>query len=123
MTVRTRPCFDRERVVVLDAGELRAGEAAADLEALRRRQRHDAVREVGLELVEDRLAEAGGHAAADALDDAAEGVAGAARLVDAGDHALGRAGVGAADDVRLDLRRAVTVVGSISAAIVCTCFT
>ena len=53
----------------------RAREAAADLEALRRGQRHHRLREIGLELVEDRLAEPGGHAARDALDDAAERVA------------------------------------------------
>ena len=45
-----------------------------------------ALREVGLELVEHRLAQPGGHAAADALDDAAERVAGAPRRVDARDH-------------------------------------
>ena len=43
-------------------------------------------RQIGLELVEHRLAEAGRHVAADALDDAAERVAGAPRLVDARDH-------------------------------------
>ena len=68
-----------ERVVVLAAGQARAGEAAADLEALRRRQRQHRPGEVGLELVEDRLAEPGRHAARDALDDAAERVAVAAR--------------------------------------------
>ena len=53
----------------------RAGEAAADLEALRRGQREQALREVGLELVEHRLAEPGRHAARHALDHAAERVA------------------------------------------------
>ena len=95
-----------ERIVVLDAGQRRAGEAAADLEALRRRQRHHGARQVGFELVEHRLAEARRHAAADALDDAAERIAGAARLVDARDHRRRGVGVRTAHDVRLDRRRA-----------------
>ena len=81
-----------ERVVVLEAGETRAGEAAADLEALRRGQREHALREVGVEAVEDRLAETGRDVADDAFDDTAERVAVAAGLLDRGDHALGLGG-------------------------------
>ena len=58
VAVPTRPAFGHEGVVVLGALEERAGEAAADLEALGRRQRKHRLREVGLEPVEDRLAEA-----------------------------------------------------------------
>ena len=46
-------------------------------------QRHQRARQVGLELVEHRLAEPGRHAARDALDHAAERVAARARGVDA----------------------------------------
>jgi hypothetical protein len=47
-----------EGVVVLDARHARAGEAAADLEALRGGQGEQVLRELGLELVEHRPADA-----------------------------------------------------------------
>ena len=94
-----------ERVVVLPAGQPRAGEADADLEALAGGQRHHRLGQVGLELVEHRLAEPGGHAADDALDDAAERVAVASRACSmALDHRARRAsGSGQRVGVRLDL--------------------
>ena len=92
-----------ERIVVLASGEARAGEAAADLEALRGRQREHALREIGLELVEHRLAESRRHAPRQARHDAAEGVAAPPRGVDALLHARRGLGVGAAHGVRLDL--------------------
>ena len=63
-----------------------------------------ALREVGLELVEDRLAEARRHAPRHARDHAAERVAAAARRVDRLLHARRGLGVGAAHRARLDLR-------------------
>src|SRR5262245_24931107 len=73
--------LDGERIVVGDSGQRHTAEPAADLEAFRRWQRHDRARQVGLELVEHRLAEPGRHAATDALDDAAERIAGTPRRV------------------------------------------
>ena len=52
--------------------------------------------EFGGELVEDRLAPAGGHPAAEAGHDAAEGIAGVARGFDGRDHARRRLRIGAA---------------------------
>ena len=52
-----------ELVVVLAPGQLRAGEARADLESLARRQAQHRLGEVRLEAVEDRLAPAGRAAA------------------------------------------------------------
>ena len=61
-----------------------------------------ALREIGLELVEHRLAPAGGHAARDGADHAADGVAVLARALDALDHLRGDRGIGAADVVGVD---------------------
>ena len=72
-----------ERVVVLRAGHLRAAEAGADLEGLGRGDGEHRVRELGLELVEDGLAEAGGDVADHAGDGAADGVVGFFRAEDA----------------------------------------
>src|SRR5262249_32270593 len=92
-----------EGIVVLASFEARAVEARPDLEALARGKREERLREVGLELVEDGIAPAHGHAARDAGDDAAERVALAPSLVDRGFHASGDRRVGATDEVRVDL--------------------
>src|SRR6478736_2965995 len=81
--VRQRPngaALVDEDIVVLRALEQGAGEAAANLEALGGRERQHGLGEVGLEPVEHRLAEPGGHAAHAALDDAADGIALGAHL-------------------------------------------
>ena len=92
-----------EGVVVLAAAEARAGKAAADLEAFGGGEAHQGFGEVGLEFVEDGLAEPGGDAADGALDDAADAVALGADGFDEGDHLFGHRGVGAADDIGLDV--------------------
>lgn len=61
---------------MLAAGHLGAAEAGADLEALGRRDREHGVCELGLELVEDGLAEAGGNATDDTGHRAANRVLG-----------------------------------------------
>ena len=78
-----------EGVVVLEPGEIGAGEAGADLEALARRQAQHRAGEVGLEAVEDRLAPARRTAARHARHDAAQRVAVLARRLDGGDHLRG----------------------------------
>jgi hypothetical protein len=82
---------DGEGVVVLGAAQAGAGEAVADLEAAAGGQAHHGLGERGGELVEDRGAPAGRDLAGDAADDAADGVALAAGVVDRGDH-RGRGG-------------------------------
>ena len=83
----------------------------ADLDALDRRDRHHRLREVGVELVEHRLAPAGRHAARDRAHHAADRVAVLARLLDALDHRGRRRRVGAAHVVGVDVaaRHAVAV--------------
>src|SRR5690606_35159457 len=71
-----------EKIVVLRSFQQRALEAAADLEALRRRDGQHGLREVRLEPVEHRLAEADWQAAYPAFDDAAHGIALRANLLD-----------------------------------------
>ena len=111
---RGRPCSMKASLCSLPR-EQRAGEAAADLEALRRRQGQHGLGEVGLELVEDRLAQPGGHAAHDALDHAADGIAlRRASPRCARSSASRPSRVGAAHDVGLDAAASVTVAdGSI----------
>ena len=58
VVVRTSAAVACERVVVFAAGQQGAGEARADLEALGGGQAQHGLGEVGLELVEDRFAEA-----------------------------------------------------------------
>ena len=103
VVVKTFPCFDAERVVVLAAGQQNAAEAGADFKRLRRRQAQHRLGQVRFELVEHRLAPAGRNAARDAFDDAADGVALAPHFLDEPDHFLRRLRVGAADDVRFDV--------------------
>ena len=68
------------------AGETGAAEAAADLEALGRRQRQHRAGQGRLELVEHRLAQPSGHAPAYALHHAAQRVAVAPGRLDGLDH-------------------------------------
>ena len=96
------PIARLKKVVVLAAPLQRTGEAAADLEAFGRGQREHRLGEVGLEAVEDGLAQPRRHAAHATLDDAADGVALAAHGLDALDHFLGRRPVRAAHCGRLD---------------------
>src|SRR5581483_2847498 len=97
------PAFARlERVVVLRALEERAGETAADFEALGGGKRKHGLGEVGLEAVEDRFAQAGRHALHAADDDAADGVALGADGLDALDHLRGGGGMGTAHGRGLD---------------------
>lgn len=65
-----------ERVVVLRARDLGPAEAGTDLEGLGGGDGEHGVPELGLEFVEDGLAEAGGDVADDAGDGAADGVVG-----------------------------------------------
>ena len=96
---------------MLAAREERAGEAAADLEALGGGQREHRLGEVGVELVEHRLAQPGRHAARHRLDDAAERVAVLPGLSMSAIISLRGAGVRAADDVRARRRARVTGAG------------
>ena len=103
--VRMRADWLIEVVVVLRAAQVGAGEAAAALEPLAGRQRQHRLGQVGLQLVEHRLAQPRRHAAGHRLDHAAQRVALLPGAVDEGDHLLGQRGVRAADDVRLHVRR------------------
>ena len=91
------------RVVVLAAGHGDATETGADFEALGRGQAEHRLGEVGLEAVEHRVAPADWQAACDALDQAADGVAGFAGALDQADHFFGDGAVWAADNVGLDI--------------------
>ena len=91
--------FLDERVVVLGALEQRAREAGADLKPLARGKAEHGLGEIGLELVEDGLAEADRRVADDAGHHAAERIALCARLFNQRDDALGVGAVGPADDV------------------------
>ena len=75
-----------EWVVMCAAGHARAGKAAADFEAFACGQREHGLGQVGFEPVEHGFAEAGGDAARDAFDDAAERVLVAPRAIDARGH-------------------------------------
>ena len=96
----------------------RAGEAAADLEALRRRQRHQRRARDRPRACRRPARRARRHAARDALDHAAERVAGAARVVDARDHLLGRGRHRGSARCSPRRRPASRVRGSTSASIV-----
>ena len=102
-------------VVVLAAAGRGDREPGPVLEADHGREAQQGFAEVGLELVEDRLAEAGGDADGDEFGDAADGVAVEAGVVDQLGHAVGRLGHRAADRVGFDLfegdRRRVGDVG------------
>ena len=95
--------FGADGVVVLEAGEADAIKAGADVEALGGGEAEHGFGEVGLEAVEDGFAPADGDFAGEAVDDAADAVAGGTGFLDAGDHAGGGFGVGAANGVGLDL--------------------
>src|SRR5207249_1796843 len=86
-----------ELVVVLQAGEVGAGEAGADLEALAGRQAEHRLRQVGLEPVENRLTPARRAPPNGAGDRTAERIAGLTRRLDRLDHRLGDREIGAAD--------------------------
>ena len=97
------PAIDHaEGVVVLAAGEQRAREARADLEALGGGNREHRLGEVGFELVEDRLAEAGRAVADDTFDHPAHRVSFAADGFDMVDHRPDHRGIAGADDVGFD---------------------
>ena len=95
-----------ERIVVFAPEEQGAREAAADLEALRGRERHQGPGELRLELVEHGLSEAARDASRDAGDHTAQRIALLPHLVDAPDHLLGGVWIGAANQVRIHLREA-----------------
>ena len=92
-----------ELVIVLQAGHERAGEAAADLETLRRRQAEHGFCQIGLQFVKNRLAETRRHATDDTFDHASDAVSLTADFFDEFDHALGGLGIACADDVGLDV--------------------
>ena len=92
-----------EEIVVFGAGHRDAAETGADLEALAGRQREHRLREVGLQLVEHRLAQTRRHSPRHRFDHAAQGVAVLAGLLDAFDDTNGHVLVGAARDVRFHL--------------------
>mmetsp|Transcript_20517 Transcript_20517/g.48853 ORF Transcript_20517/g.48853 Transcript_20517/m.48853 type:complete len:299 (+) Transcript_20517:1246-2142(+) len=94
---------DVELVVVLAAGHAAAGEAGADLKALGRGQRHQRFRQISLELVKDRGAEAPRATADDTRHLPAARLAAGPDLVHGLDHLVRRDGVRAADHVALDL--------------------
>src|SRR5215217_9030079 len=85
-----------ERVVVLGSAHMRYAEALTHLDALDRRYAEHRFTNVGLELIENRLAQAGRYAPRAHLDNAAERIKRAPRRVDACDHLLGHRRVGAA---------------------------
>src|SRR5690606_10033933 len=91
---RTRVAgLGNERVVRLAAAEQRAREAQAVLDADDGRDAEQRLAEVGLELVEHRLAEARGNAGGDDLAHAADRVLLLAHALDERDHLRGALGV------------------------------
>ncbi len=90
VVVKTLPLLRAEGIVVLAAGQQNAAKTGADFKRLRRGQAQHRLGQVGFQFVKDRLAPAGGHAARDAFDHAAHGVAGLAHLLDEPDHFLRR---------------------------------
>ena len=103
VVVKTFPCFGAERIVVLASGERDAAEAGADFKRLRRGQAQHGFGQIRLQFVEHRFAPAGGNAARNAFDDAADGVARAPHFFDEPDHFFRRRLVRTTDDVRLDV--------------------
>ena len=97
VAVRTPPAFGTKASLCSEPFSERAGKAAADLEALGRGKRKHRLGQVGLEAVEDRLAEARRDAADAAVDDAADRVALGADLLDPFDHGRGGGRIRAAD--------------------------
>ena len=89
-----------ERVVVLTTPLGHRVESAALGHADDRRKAEQSLTQVGLELVEDRFAEARGYAAGDDDRPAADAVEVFTHLIDEGRHALGRRRVGAASGIR-----------------------
>src|SRR5690606_7416457 len=75
-----REAFRRDLVAVLAAALADAAEAVADLDALHGVDAHHRARDLGVELVEDRLAESRRDAGRDHVDPCADGVAFAAQL-------------------------------------------
>src|ERR1017187_2231068 len=86
-------------VVVLQTGQQNSSKTVAALETFARGQAQHGLGEIGFELVEHRFAPAGGHAARNTFDNAANGVARVAHFFDEPDHFLRRLRVGTADDV------------------------
>lgn len=74
------------------------------LETLAGGERHARLRQLRLQLVEHRRAQAGRHVPSHALHDTPDGVSRLSDLIDALDHAVGGLHVWAADDVRLYLQ-------------------
>ncbi len=91
-----------EGVVVRQPGQSGAGETAADLEPLGGREGDHGLGEVGVELVEDRLAQPRRDVAGDEGDHATQRVAVASSPLDRSRHGLGRPGVRAAGGVGFD---------------------
>ncbi len=101
---RCRSCRRwRRRIVVLAAAGIRHREAGAVFDPQHRRQAEEGLAEVGLELVENRLAPAGGHPQRHDLGGAADRVAFGTDLLDQRDHLLRRRRVGAAHRIGFDL--------------------
>mmetsp|Transcript_35845 Transcript_35845/g.107226 ORF Transcript_35845/g.107226 Transcript_35845/m.107226 type:complete len:470 (+) Transcript_35845:651-2060(+) len=90
-----------EGVVVCGASHDGAAKAGADLEALGGRERHHGVRHLGLQPVEDRLAQRGRHAGADAGHRPADGVLLGLDLPDQRRHPARRRRVRAAEREQL----------------------
>mmetsp|Transcript_59902 Transcript_59902/g.154764 ORF Transcript_59902/g.154764 Transcript_59902/m.154764 type:complete len:349 (+) Transcript_59902:583-1629(+) len=94
-----------EQVVVGRTEHATGIEALSDLEALGRGQRHHALGQLRLQLVEARLAEANRHTCDHASADTARAVLLPPQLVDAGRHLGRRRGVGAPGVDQLAIRK------------------
>ena len=92
-----------EGVVVLSPGHGHPCETRADLEALGRGQRQGDLGQIGIQLVEHRLAQSGGHPSGHAFDYPAQRVAVAAGCFDGLGHGLGVVGRRAAGGVGLHI--------------------
>jgi two-component system cell cycle sensor histidine kinase/response regulator CckA len=90
-------------IVVLGAGELCSGEAGADFKSFGGGEAEHGFAEVGFETIEYRFAPAGWDAAGNSFDEATDGIAVFAHLLDELDHLVGGFGIGTADDVGFDL--------------------
>src|SRR3989344_5171244 len=101
-----------KRVVVFTSTHPDAAEAETDVESFHRVDAHHRLPKVGRNFVEDRCAETCGDVFDDTLNDAADGIAGFANLVNEFYHLLRRLLIGTANDVLLDIcRRNLLEVG------------
>jgi hypothetical protein len=92
-----------ERVIVLRPFHASALKPAAQLKALGCRQAEHGLRQLRLQLVKHRGAQAAGHPPADTGDNTTAGVSPGAHRVNGGNHALRSAGVGTPHNVGLHL--------------------